>query len=95
MLQCVAKESSELVQLLQCIAVCCSVLQKSRLSLYNCYTCAVLQCVAEESFEIHNCCSVLQCGAVCCIVLQCVAEESFEIHNCCSVLQCAAEESPV
>ena len=68
--------------MLQCIAVCCIVLQcvllvrskwsSERISenFYIQYClCAhnsVLQCVAV-------CCSVLQCVAVCCIVLQCVA----------------------
>jgi len=49
---------------LQCVAVCCSVLQCVALSV----CCSVLQCLAV-------CCivSVLQCVAVCCSVLQCVA----------------------
>jgi len=56
---------------LQCVAVCCSALQRVALSrdtrgLYF-VCCSVLQCVAV-------CCSVLQCGAVCCSVLRCVAE---------------------
>ena len=46
--------------LLQCVAVCCSVVQCGAV------WCSVLQCVAV-------CCSVLQCGAVWCSVLQCVA----------------------
>jgi len=46
--------------LCQCVAVCCSVLQRSAMC------CSLLQCVAV-------CCSVLQCVAVCCSVLQCVA----------------------
>ena len=45
---------------LQCVAVCCSVLQCVAVC------CSVLQCVAVY-------CSVLQCVAVCCRVLQCVA----------------------
>ena len=44
----------------QCVVLCCSVLQ----SVAEC--CRVLQSVAV-------CCSVLQCVAVCCSVLQCVA----------------------
>ena len=46
--------------MLQCVAVCYSVL--------HCVVvrCSMLQCVAV-------CCSVLQCVAVCCSVLQCVA----------------------
>jgi len=71
---------------LQCVAVCCSVLQyvtafcKNWNHLFGAHlpqrTCAheaMLQCVAV-------CCSVLQCAAVCCSVLQCVAV-------CCTVLQ--------
>ena len=69
--------------MLQCVAVCCSVLQcvaESRkdfgplLSRPARRLLSVLQCAAV-------CCSVLQCVAVCCSVLQCVAV-------CCSVLQC-------
>ena len=67
-------------QVLQCVAVCCSVLQCVAVccSVLQCVAvcCSVLQCIAE-------CCSVLQCVAVCCSVLQCVAV-------CCSVLQCVA-----
>jgi len=73
---------------LQCVAVCCSVLQcvaKYRADFGGC----VLQCVAV-------CCSVLQCVAVCCSVSQCVAVCHGEIkisieltlqNACCSVLQ--------
>jgi len=45
---------------MQCAAVCCSVLQCVAVC------CSVLQCVAVR-------CSVLQCVAVCCSALQCVA----------------------
>jgi len=51
---------------LQCVAVCCSVLQcvavyrKIDISFFAVY-CSVLQCVAV-------CCSVLHCVAVCCSV---------------------------
>ena len=52
---------------LQCVAVCCSVLQ----------CVAVLQCDSDIRDSFHDrrlvCCSVLQCVAVCCSVLQCVA----------------------
>jgi len=59
--------------MLQCVAVCCSVLQcvalgalgKARVLSGRCVA-VVLQCVAV-------CCSVLQCVVVCCRVLQCVA----------------------
>ena len=56
---------------LQCVAVCCSLLQ------FVAVCCSVLQCVAV-------CCSVLQCIAVCCSVLQCVLQC---VAVCCSVLQ--------
>jgi len=56
LLQCVAVCCS----VLKCVAVCCSVLQCVPVC------CSMLQCVAV-------CCSVLQCVAVCCSVLQCVA----------------------
>ena len=46
--------------MLQCAAVCCSVLQCVAVC------CSVLQCAAV-------CCHILQCVAVCCSVLQCVA----------------------
>ena len=60
---------------LQCVAVCCSVLH----CIVECFVeCTaghdgVLQCVAV-------CCGVLHCVAVCCSVLQCVVV-------CCSVWQ--------
>ena len=72
MLQCVAEtyehagEKRDTVvccNVLQCVAVCCS----------------VLQCVAEtyehagEMRDTVVCCNVSQCVAVCCSVLQCVA----------------------
>ena len=44
---------------LQCVTACCSVLQRVAVC------CSVLQCVAVR-------CSVLQCVIVCCSVLQCV-----------------------
>jgi len=65
-------------EVLQCIAVCCSVLQ---------VCCSVLQYVVVSCSVIavccSVCCSVLQCVAVCCSVLQRVAA-------CCSVLQYVA-----
>ena len=64
-------------RVLQCVAVCCSVLQCVAVLLQCVAVCySVLQCVAVR-------CSVLQCVAVCYSVLQCVAV-------CCSVLQCVA-----
>ena len=67
--------------MVQCVAVCGSVLQCVSVSL-RCFRswesafpwAGVLQCVAE-------CCSVLQCVAVCCDLWQRVAA-------CCIVLQC-------
>jgi len=60
------------MRVLQCVAVCCSVLQCVVATFHGKETnesvavcCSVLQCVAV-------CCSVLQCVAVCCRVLQCV-----------------------
>jgi len=81
------------LEVLQCIAVCCSVLQCADVF------CSSLQCIAV-------CCSVLQCVAVCCSVLQCVpisfvggkSHHSVVYCNvlqhcvaeCCIVLQCVA-----
>ena len=65
---------------LQCIAVCCFVLQC--IAVY----CSVLQCIAVCCFVLQCIavyCSVLQCIAVCCSVLQYIAV-------CCSVVQCVA-----
>ena len=73
-------------QVLQHVAVCCSVVQCTAAC------CSVMLCrrsvccrrdrsLSLPSFAV--CCSVLQCVAVCCDVLQCVA-------MCCSVLQCVA-----
>jgi len=75
-MQCVVKarlvqQKCGAVYVMQCVAVCCSVLQCALQCVAVC--CNVLQCVAV-------CCSVLQCVAVCCSVRQCVAV-------CCSVLQ--------
>jgi len=65
---------------LQCGAVCCSVVQ------CGAEWCSVLQCVAVCCRVVQCvavCCSVLQSGAVCCRVVQCVAVR-------CSVVQCGA-----
>jgi len=67
-------------EVLQCVAVCCSVLQRVAVCR------SVPWCVAV-------CCSVLQCVAVYCSVSQCVAECCSELHFvivCGSVLQCVA-----
>jgi len=74
------------VRALQCVAVCCGVLQCSKncWSLFTCMCVCVLQCVAV-------CCSVLQCVAVCCSVLPCSQITGLSLHTClcvcCSVLQ--------
>ena len=69
---------------LQCVAVCCSVLQYvaadddvgGRLSAaHPLHYSHILFCVAV-------CCSVLQCVAVCCSVLQCVAVHIDIFHSC-------------
>jgi len=72
----------------QCFAVCCTVLQCVAVCLYNgvealsrllCYYTSVLQCAAVSS-------SVLQCVVVCCSVLQCAVVCSIcmtrLIHTC-------------
>ena len=74
---------------LQCVAVCCSVLQTKIAACRWCHwlvCCSVLQCVAV-------CCSVLRCVAVWCSVVQCVAVCCNVLHYvavCCSVVQCGA-----
>jgi len=68
------------VEVLQSVAVCCSVLQCVAM------WCSVMQCVAVCCSVLHSIavhCSALQCIAACCSVLQC-------IPVCCSVLQCVA-----
>jgi len=71
--------------MLQCVAVCCNVLQHTspKVELQR------LQAVCEQqvlsSVHVAVCCSVLQCVAVCCSVLrvlQCVAC----VAVCCNVL---------
>jgi len=73
---------------LQCVAVCCSMLQlvavlfsEMVLSSSKC----VLQCVVVRNLMqcVAVCCSMLQYVAVCCSVLQCDT-------MCCSVMQCVA-----
>ena len=72
--------------MLQCVAVCCSVLQCVVM-------CIVLQCVVDNAPRTFAgdagscCCTVLYCVAVCRSVLQRVAA-------CCIVLQCAADNAP-
>jgi len=87
---------------LQCVAVCCSVLQfvtkgcsthlqrliQDAVAVHSVAEyCSLLQCVTE-------CCRVLQSAAVCCVVLQHVAahisSNSSKKQVCGSVLQCVA-----
>ena len=71
------------VNMLQCVAVCCSALQSVavccsvavRYSVLQCVTArySVLQCVAVRCSVLQSltlCCSALQCVAVCCSTLQ-------------------------
>jgi len=72
---------------LQCVTVCCSVLQR-------------LWVHGARTFPIHTCPRVLQCVAACCSVLRCVAAGMSVWSTyvspyicapvCCSVLQCVA-----
>jgi len=83
-LQCVVSAES-CCTLLQCVAVCCSVLQcYCGVLQYDAVCCSVLQYVVSAADsnddEPHGatrccsvCCSVLQCIAVCPIVFHCVA----------------------
>ena len=64
--------------MLQCVAVCCSVLQPEHLDLPN-----TSRAHPVKWHSLTVCFSVLQCVAVCCSVLQCVVVY-------CSVLQCVA-----
>ena len=73
---------------LQCVAVCCSVLQcvvksPNTQNEWPMSFAWYLEEVYEQPPVRTQRCSVLQCVAVCCRVLQCVAV-------CCSVLQCVA-----
>ena len=63
--------------MLQCVAVCCSVLQTE-----VAHDVDASDQQVESTTRCNMWCSVLQYVAVCCSVLQCVAV-------CCSVLQCA------
>jgi len=56
---------------LQCVAVCCSVLQVSLL--IDTSLSKHVKHLANNPTSLHSSCSVLQCVAVCCSVLQCVA----------------------
>jgi len=81
---------------LQCVAVCCSVLREPfcALPIFSC----ILICSSTIPFAhtyvngcVAVCSSVLQCVAVCCSVLQCVAvccSVLLCVPVCCSVLKC-------
>jgi len=71
-------------RLSDCVAVCCSVLQRVAAygSVWQCVAVARPSTMAPFSFASHPsecgaacrvCCGVLQCVAVCCSVLRCVA----------------------
>jgi len=87
----------------QCVAVCCRVLQcvVTQVSdvVLRCVAvcCSMLHCVvAHVSLLATWCCCVLQCFAACCSVLQCVAvcrpahilACEVALHVCRSVMQC-------
>jgi len=85
------------LSVLQCVALCCSVLclmQYLSVLQYVAVNCSLLCLMYVTSLSLSLslslvlqsvaiCCSVLQCIAVYCSVLQCVA-------GCCSALQCAS-----
>ena len=82
--------------MLQCGAVCCSVLQCVAALLYQAFAAFSLACAGDDArWKLHCvavCCSVLQCVAMCCSALQCVANTAHGEADkvCCSVLQCVA-----
>ena len=75
---------------LQCVAVCCSMVLDFTHEYSCCNKCTPL-------FRCHSLCSVLQCVAACCRVLKCVAEccnkFRFSLYyvQCCRALKCVAE----
>ena len=78
-------ESCLCCSVLQCVAVCFSVLFMKE-------SCHIHEWVMSSAWWVMSmlqcgavCCIVLRCVAVCCIVLQCVAV-------CCIVLQCVGDE---
>jgi len=77
---------------LQCVAVCCSVLQfvgHGVLRARRLWIAVALQCAGsvlqQVAVCIAVCCSVLQRVVVCCSTFQCDAV-------CCSVLQCVGDD---
>jgi len=91
---------------LQCVAVCCSVLQCVADTKAIHQWCLIWNTVMSTWLCVAVCHSVLQCVAVCCSVLQirrpCTSDVSYDIPLwapgcvlqcvavCCSVLQCVA-----
>ena len=89
------------VKVLQCVAVCFSVLLCVAVRCRQSRCCSVVQFVVVRCKESHGiyldgcrvCCRVLQCAAVGCIGLQRVAACCSVLQRvaaCCSVLQCVA-----
>jgi len=76
---------------LQCVAVCCSVVQCLPVELDMCVQATFPQCFPKFPRTLPEyvlmcvdvCCNLLQCVTVCCSVLRCVTV-------CSSVLQCVA-----
>jgi len=99
-LRCVAGNSSTGAEdVLQCVAVCCSMLQCAAHVRGCCSRCAAV-CYAYCSVLQHTaaCCIVSHCVAGCCRMLQC-ADSNKQLNSvgcqghvaaCCSVLQCVA-----
>ena len=66
-----AEEKAEVVFVMQCVAVCCSVLQCVAASLVVEFM--TIWRMLRIRVGSYLCCSVLHCVAVCCSVLQCCA----------------------
>ena len=70
-LQCVAVCCS----VLQCVAVCCSALQSALKPIHTVHliVTGLLRISTQNTREVKYLLDMLQCNAVCCSVLQCVA----------------------
>jgi len=68
---------------LQCAALCCSVLWRMALLCLYCRGLLEVDCLEKKQVDSCGCCNVLQSAVVCCGVLRCAAV-------CCSVLQCVS-----
>jgi len=80
---------------LQCVAVCCSVLRVPSGATGR--GCTLADWLFATSFGSEVRCSALQCVAVCCSTLQCVAVRCSVLQCvavCCSVLSGATSHSP-